>query len=139
MSWQFDHLAFNTPDGSDLQDAFARLLGLAPGKRPPFPFPGRWLYQQDQALVHVLEGQAQEALSHIAFRSTEAAEHVLQRVRDSGFAFQVARVPEEKVLQIFVQLPAGVVLELDVPDAELDLTHDYSRAGGAPIALEGEH
>lgn len=39
MSWHFDHLAFNTPDGQLLQEAFDSLLGLAPGRRPPFPFP----------------------------------------------------------------------------------------------------
>ena len=40
MTWTFDHLAFNTGDGQTLQDAFGGLLGLTPGRRPPFPFPG---------------------------------------------------------------------------------------------------
>jgi hypothetical protein len=51
MSWTFDHLAFNTADGQTLQEDFALLLGLKPGRRPPFPFPGRWLYQDEHAMV----------------------------------------------------------------------------------------
>ncbi|WP_456022581.1 hypothetical protein [Pseudomonas protegens] len=55
MTWTFDHLAFNTADGQTLQDDFAKLLGLKQGRPPPFPFPGRWLYQDEHAMVHVIE------------------------------------------------------------------------------------
>jgi len=115
MSWTFDHLAFNTADGQTVQDNFAALLGLAPGRRPPFPFPGRWLYQDEQALVHVIEQPTftDTALSHIAFRSDEPAHSVLQRVRASGLPYQLAQVPEEGIWQIFVQMPGGLVIELD--------------------------
>ncbi|WP_433590024.1 hypothetical protein [Pseudomonas koreensis] len=115
MSWTFDHLAFNTADGQNVQDSFGQLLGLTPGRRPPFPFPGRWLYQDEHALVHVIEQPtfSETALSHIAFRSDESAQSVLQRVRDSGLPYQVAQVPEEGIWQIFVQMPGGLVIELD--------------------------
>ncbi|ANI54871.1 hypothetical protein ACKUG4_17495 [Pseudomonas glycinae] len=115
MTWTFDHLAFNTADGQTLQDAFGRLLGLTPGRRPPFPFPGRWLYQDEQALVHVIEQPApgETALSHIAFRTDEDAAVILKRVQGSGLPYQVAQVPEGGGWQIFVQMPGGLVLELD--------------------------
>jgi catechol 2,3-dioxygenase-like lactoylglutathione lyase family enzyme len=137
MTWRFDHLAFNASNGSDLQTVFAQLLGLTPGHRPAFPFPGRWLYQQGEAWVHVLEAQHEEALSHIAFRGDEDASVVLQRVRDSGLPHQVAQVPDDGLWQIFVQLPNGVVLELDVPaSAELSISHDYESAAGAPTPIK---
>lgn len=135
MSWRFDHLAFNSPQGAGLQQAFADLLGLQSGRRPPFPFPGRWLYQDQQALVHVIEQANSPApqLSHIAFSTDEPAETVLQRVRTSGLPYQVARVPEEGIWQLFVQLPGGLVLELDTPaKGELSTSHDYLEKGGAP-------
>jgi len=115
MTWTFDHLAFNTADGQALQDAFGGLLGLMPGRRPPFPFPGRWLYQDEEALVHVIEQPLSEdaALSHIAFRTDEDAAVVLKRVQGSGLPYQVAQVPEDGICQIFVQMPGGLVLELD--------------------------
>ena len=115
MTWTFDHLAFNTANGQALQDAFGGLLGLTQGRRPPFPFPGRWLYQDEQALVHVIEQPAldEAALSHIAFRTDEDAAVVLKRVQGSGLPYQVAQVPEDRVWQFFVQMPGGLVLELD--------------------------
>jgi len=121
MSWHFDHLAFNTPDGQPLQEAFGSLLGLAPGRRPPFPFPGRWLYQDAQALVHVIEQPTfdETALSHIAFRTDEDAAAVLQRVQSSGLPYQVAQVPEDGIWQIFVQMPGGLVIELDAKAGSL--------------------
>jgi len=115
MTWHFDHMAFNAPDGQPIQDAFNALLGLTPGRRPPFPFPGRWLYQDGQALVHVIEQAAldEAALSHIAFRTDEDAAVVLKQVQGSGLPYQVAQVPEDGIWQIFVQMPGGLVLELD--------------------------
>ncbi|PZW64877.1 hypothetical protein F475_00948 [Pseudomonas sp. URMO17WK12:I6] len=122
MSWHFDHLAFNTPDGQPLQEAFGSLLGLAPGRRPPFPFPGRWLYQDAQALVHVIEQPTfdETALSHIAFRTDEDAATVLRRVQASGLPYQVAQVPEDGIWQIFVQMPGGLVIELDAKAGGLE-------------------
>ncbi|KTC42926.1 hypothetical protein LGQ10_01320 [Pseudomonas sp. L5B5] len=135
MSWRFDHLAFNTDGGPALPQALAELLGLQAGRRPPFPFPGRWLYQDGQALVHVIEQDAcpEPQLSHIAFSTLEAAATVLLRVQASGLEYQVAQVPEDGIWQIFVRLPGGLVLELDAPAAgELAVSHDYARHAGAP-------
>ncbi|MGE7958856.1 hypothetical protein ACQKQA_20110 [Pseudomonas sp. NPDC089530] len=122
MTWQFDHLAFNTAEGDALQQAFQALLGLEPGRRPPFPFPGRWLYQDGQALVHVIEqpGLAEPLLSHIAFRTEEEVTQVLHRVRASGLPHQVAQVPQDGTWQIFVRLPGGLVLELDAPATQAE-------------------
>ncbi|QIH07648.1 MULTISPECIES: hypothetical protein [unclassified Pseudomonas] len=135
MNWRFDHLAFNTDGGSTLPEAFAELLGLHAGRRPPFPFPGRWLYQDDQALVHVIEQNAcpTPQLSHIAFSTQEAAAAVLLRVQASGLEHQVAQVPEDGLWQIFVRLPGGLVLELDAPaSGALASSHDYALHPGAP-------
>ncbi|MGY3255890.1 hypothetical protein [Pseudomonas chlororaphis] len=135
MTWHFDHLAFNTAEGDVLQQAFQALLGLQAGRRPPFPFPGRWLYQDGQALVHVIEQPtfAETGLSHIAFRTEEDAAQVLQRVQASGLPHQVAQVPQDGTWQIFVRIPGGLVLELDAPaSGQLDADYRYKADGGAP-------
>lgn len=135
MTWHFDHLAFNTHDGAPLQRLFGDLLGLQAGARPPFPFPGRWLYQSDQALVHIIERAdvSEPILSHIALRSDSDAAAVLQRVQASGLPHQVAQVPEDGLWQIFVQLPGGLLLELDAPAAQaLPRTYHYQNHAGAP-------
>ena len=135
MTWHFDHLAFNTHDGAPLQRLFGDLLGLQPGARPPFPFPGRWLYQGNQALVHVIERAevSEPILSHIALRSDSDVAAVLQRVQASGLPHQIAQVPEDGLWQIFVQLPGGLLLELDAPAAQaLPRTYHYQNHAGAP-------
>ena len=135
MTWHFDHLAFNTHDGAPLQRLFGDLLGLRSGARPPFPFPGRWLYQGDQALVHIIERADvnEPILSHIALRSDSDAAAVLQRVQASGLPHQIAQVPEDGLWQIFVQLPGGLLLELDAPAAQaLPRTYHYQNHAGAP-------
>ena len=135
MTWHFDHLAFNTHDGAPLQRLFGDLLGLQPGARPPFPFPGRLLYQGEQALVHVIErGEVSEPiLSHIALRTDSDAAHVLERVQASGLPHQIAQVPEDGLWQIFVQLPGGLLLELDAPATQpLPSTYHYQSNAGAP-------
>lgn len=135
MTWHFDHLAFNTHDGALLERLFGDLLGLQAGPRPPFPFPGSWLYQGNQALVHVIERDevSKATLSHIALRTDTDAAQVLQRVQASGLPHQIAQVPEDGTWQIFVQLPGGLLLELDATSAQpLPSTHDYQNNAGAP-------
>jgi hypothetical protein len=135
MTWYFDHLAFNTDDSASLQQLFGNLLGLQPGARPPFPFPGRWLYQGNQALVHVIERNDVSApiLSHIALRTDRDAAYVLERVQASGLPHQIAQVPDDGLWQIFVQLPGGLLLELDAPASQpLPNTYHYQSNAGAP-------
>lgn len=117
MNWQFDHIAFNTPNQVPLHGLFGKLLDLTAGPRPPFRFPGSWLYQDQQAMVHVIERSDidQPALSHIALRTDADARQVMARVKASGLPHGFSEVPETQNLQIFVQLPAGLLLELLVP------------------------
>ncbi len=115
MHWHFNHLAFNSANGAHLQEAFSALLDLQPGSRPPFPFPGRWLYQGSQALVHIIERDAfiHDHLSHLALHTDSPAEQVLQRVEQSGLPFHLTQVPGDSLWQCFVQLPGGLLLELN--------------------------
>jgi hypothetical protein len=135
MHWQFDHLAFNTHDGASLQAVLGGLLGLKAGPRPPFPFPGCWLYQDQQALVHVIERSdfGEPALSHIALRTQADAALVLARVQASGLPHRIAQVPKDGLWQIFVHLPGGLLLELDaLASGALAISHSYQVNGGAP-------
>ncbi|WP_068829003.1 hypothetical protein [Pseudomonas sp. BMS12] len=135
MDLQFDHIAFNTPDGL-LQLSLEKLLGVAPGPRPPFPFPGEWLYQGDQALVHLIQRSDLQGaqLSHLALRTNQPASMLLEHVRASGLPYRIAVVPRELTCQIFVTLPGGMVLELAAPMAgsEVEITHDYQQHQQAP-------
>ena len=59
---------------------YADILGLKSGYRPPFEFPGAWLYAGESALVHLIgTGDGKTAagtgrLDHIAFDAKGIAE-----------------------------------------------------------------
>ncbi len=121
-AWRFDHLNVSAGSHKVLEDFFGGVMGLRPGYRPPFPFPGAWLYAGDQAVIHAVDDARLDAgtgalqVGHIAFRSDGPAAPVIASLRDSAWPFRVARVPADNTLQIFVSLPGGLVIELDMPD-----------------------
>lgn len=119
--WRFDHLNLHAAAEPALQRLFGEVMGLRSGYRPPFPFPGDWLYREDQAWLHLVNAASSSQgvrLGHVAFRTDEPAEHLLARVRAAGLDHEVAFVPEENCVQIFVRLPGGLVIELDAAAAD---------------------
>ncbi|WP_394539225.1 hypothetical protein PRJ39_01380 [Lysobacter enzymogenes] len=118
--WRFDHLNLHgRADGAALARLFGRVMGLQPGHRPPFPFPGQWWYRGDEAWLHLVQpAPARDdsvRLGHIAFRTDEPAAALLERVRAAGLEHEVAVVPQQGEVQVFVPLPGGLVIELDAP------------------------
>jgi len=118
--WRFDHLNLRgRAEDAALTRLFGGVMGLRPGYRPPFPFPGQWLYRGDEAWLHLVQPSAAQAqaprLGHIAFRTDQPAAALIERVRAAGLAHEVAVVPELGEVQVFVPLPGGLVIELDAP------------------------
>lgn len=138
-AWRFDHINVSMGSAKALRALFEDVMGFAPGQRPPFPFPGMWLYAGDHALVHAVDEPALSAatgelrLGHVAFRNDEPASRVIERVQQSALPFRVAQVPEDNTAQIFVLLPGGLVVELDVPN-DTAANHAYSATQAAPNA-----
>ncbi|CAJ0778103.1 hypothetical protein LMG7141_00712 [Ralstonia condita] len=127
--WTFDHINFHVAGDAPIRKFFADVLGWKPGPRPAFPFSGTWLYQGDDALVHLVdkEGEAPEMVfSHIAFRTKRDAAEVLASVKASGMPHQVRKHPGRPAAQIFVELPGGVVVELEAPlSGPLEAAREY--------------
>lgn len=139
-AWRFDHLNVSMGSATALSALFEGVMGFASGPRPSFPFPGTWLYEGDQALVHAVDDPALSAttgemrLGHVAFRSDEPASQVIKRVRRSALPFKVAQISEDNMAQIFVLLPGGLVVELDVPNDTAEIDHTYSAHLASPVA-----
>lgn len=118
--WRFDHLNLRgRAEDPALARLFGDVMGLRPGYRPPFPFPGQWLYRGDEAWLHLVQPASPQEqaprLGHIAFRTDQPAAALIERVRAAGLAHEVAVVPEQGEVQVFVPLPGGLVIELDAP------------------------
>lgn len=116
--WRFDHVQLFAGAESPLDRLFIEVMSLREGARPPFPFPGQWLYAGNQAVMHVIaDRHAGKAVrfGHIAFRTELAAEAVVERLNRAGFVHDVSIVPASGDAQLFVSLPGGLVVELDAP------------------------
>ena len=103
-----------------LRDFYCDIVGLKEGARPPFNFPGYWLYADENPILHLVEARADEkrgagqfgTFDHIAFTCNgrrEMEAHLTAR----GIAFRVAEVPGAGQVQFFLKDPAGNGVELN--------------------------
>jgi catechol 2,3-dioxygenase-like lactoylglutathione lyase family enzyme len=113
-----DHINIRTADLAATRMLFCDVLGLSEGWRPPFPFPGAWLYAGDKDVVHLVEveepaaASAGSSLDHFAFDISDY-DQALQRVKTTGLKFREAETPGTTVRQIFVRDGNGVTIELN--------------------------
>jgi catechol 2,3-dioxygenase-like lactoylglutathione lyase family enzyme len=102
------------------------LLGFKAGPRPDFPFPGRWLYHGDKAVLHlvatlpeaaaVTPAQRGECIEHVAFKARDAAAF-RRHLAEHGIPYSEASRAMAGY-QIFVRDPAGVRVEFNFGDGE---------------------
>jgi catechol 2,3-dioxygenase-like lactoylglutathione lyase family enzyme len=119
-----NHFTVLTDDVANTVRFYGSVLGLFPGERPNFEFPGAWLYAHGRAVLHIVGGRPAEALragviDHVAFTarglamtlqtlSAHNVEHVCRRQVGSG------------AWQVFFFDPNGARVELDFAADESD-------------------
>lgn len=127
-----NHFSVRTPDMRRSRDFYVNVLGFTEGERPPFPFPGYWLYCGDIPVVHVIGedpggeglqgylgerggGDGAGSLDHIAFTAS-GLDAMRERLGEHGVAFKERSVPLLGLIQLFVTDPDGIILELNFPE-----------------------
>ncbi|MGE0718976.1 MAG: glyoxalase, partial [Alphaproteobacteria bacterium] len=87
-----------------------------PGWRPPFKFPGAWLYATDTPILHVIAREQvthdDGVLDHMAFSAVDLR-GVVKTLKGEGKEFELRRVPDSGIWQLFVRDPAGAKVEFD--------------------------
>ncbi|WP_218509260.1 VOC family protein [Variovorax sp. dw_308] len=120
---------------------YVEVLGLREGFRPPFDFPGHWLYRggdeaefgvvhligidkdDPQGLDDYLGAKGEEtlygsaAVDHLAFLATNLPD-MHRRLDQAGCVFRERTVPSLGLHQVFVEDPSGVTIELNYPSHE---------------------
>jgi len=138
-----NHFSIRTLDLAATEKFYTEVMGFTVGPRPPFPFPGLWLYNGDHgsynnAVVHIIgidrddpEGLKQYlgdrdtatlaggtgTVDHIAFSATGLRE-MRARLARLGVACRERTVPSLDLRQVFLDDPSGVVIELNYPATE---------------------
>jgi catechol 2,3-dioxygenase-like lactoylglutathione lyase family enzyme len=120
--WSIKKLEHVTVLVRDLDESirfYTEVLGLRNGPRPPFSFPGAWLYVDDVAVIHLVagrpfDGEATGAFDHIGLVATDPGA-LLERCERAGVPTREREVPGLGLQQIFVEDPNGVSIELNFP------------------------
>ena len=132
---RLDHFTLRTRKPAETVRFYTDVLGVKEGWRPPFRFPGHWLYQGEIPIVHIItitdnenevrgyvgerenDGPGSGSVDHIAFRCQGLAE-TQERLLGFGVKFRERVVPNLEQHQLFIEDPNGVHIELVFNAAE---------------------
>ena len=99
---------------------YEKYVGLRNGDRPPFNFPGAWLYSGSHPVLHLndIAGTDKEqpptsgVIDHVAFGS-RGFEDMKKHLIGKGVPHRVNQVPNSTRWQIFFRDPNNVEIELN--------------------------
>lgn len=127
---QLAHYSVRTSDLAASRRFYGQVLGLREGSRPPFGFPGAWLYLGEDetglGVVHLIgedpgasaylgdrpRGEGSGDFDHVAFFATDWP-GLKARLEAQGVGYVERTVPRLGLLQVFVTDPSGVTVELN--------------------------
>lgn len=121
---KLDHVNVRTARVDAMVEWYGRVLGMHPGKRPPFPFPGAWLYCSGHPAIHLVgverepEG-ADLKLEHFAFSATGLKDFLAHLDRD-GIRYEARKTPGFGPFQVNVWDPDGNHIHIDFAPAEAE-------------------
>jgi catechol 2,3-dioxygenase-like lactoylglutathione lyase family enzyme len=112
-----DHWNVYCKDLKATVDFYEKYVGLHAGDRPPFSFPGAWLYAGEKAILHLISESGREAhgggaIDHVAI-NCEGIRDTIDRVKADGIPFEVKKVPARPLQQVFLHDPDGIMIELN--------------------------
>ena len=103
-----------------IEKFYGEVLGLKTGYRPQFMFPGIWLYDGDDPIVHVgarfpegsiVKDKHSGSVDHIAFKASGAVEF-RKRLKRLGMVFEEQNI-ENAGYQVFLYDLVGTKLEFN--------------------------
>lgn len=130
MNIEINHVLVQTRELKKMSRFFEQVVGLTEGVRPPFDFPGAWLYSDGKPVVHLVEISRRDegksrylgstapmpesgtgAVEHIAFSGLHYPE-LLERLGQHDVDYFERTVPLTKEHQVFINGPDNLKIEL---------------------------
>ncbi len=117
---RLDHANVVTNQLQVMIDWYTDMVGLHIGDRPPFPFPGAWMYAGDHAVVHLIGTDDAEhvgsevalKLEHFAFSAT-GRETFQARLESADQRYETLEIPSFNIIQYNVWDPDGNHIHVD--------------------------
>ncbi len=119
-----NHFTILTDDVEATRSFYCEFLDFEVGDRPPFTFPGLWLYKSGQPILHVIGGRKREelrsgVLDHMAFSASGLAPMVAKlKAKDMPYILRRVANSTDGVWQLFFTDPNGAKVEYDFDAAE---------------------
>ena len=119
---RLDHANLRTTRLDEMVEWYGRVLHMFPGDRPPFDFPGAWLYRHGQALVHLVGVDAPGttenlAMEHYALQATGLTDF-LNHMQTHNVETRIGKLPEFGIIQVNIWDPDGNHIHVDFPRDE---------------------
>lgn len=121
-----NHFTILTDKLPETLEFYAEHLDLKPGARPPFTFPGAWLYADGgngkDPILHIIGGVegrrlVKGVIDHMAFSGKGLAQAVA-KLKKQGIAYELRKLPAYGTWQLFFDDPNGAKVEIDFDKAE---------------------
>ena len=117
---RLDHYNVSTRKLQETIQFYQDVLGFVNGPRPPFDFPGAWLYSDGHPVLHLNDISPTDrqqrpdsgVIDHVAFGS-RGFEPMKQRLAGQKIPYRVNEVPNSTRRQIFLRDPNNVEIELN--------------------------
>ena len=139
---KLDHYSIRTLDVEASRKFYTDIMGFQVGFRPPFNFPGLWLYNEkpypeSYGVVHIIGVDLNDpaglkeylgdrdldslkgtgTVDHMAFAATGLAD-MRARLKRHRIEYRERTVPSLGIHQVFIEDPSSVTIELNYPAAE---------------------
>lgn len=140
---RLDHYSIRTLDLASSEHFYTQVMGFQVGPRPPFKFPGIWLYNGapqpgSNGVVHIIGIDLNDVqglvdylgdvdveklkdgtgtVDHIAFLATDRVA-LVTRCSEHGIPIRERTIPSLGLHQVFIEDPSGVTIELNYPASE---------------------
>ncbi len=120
-----NHFTILTDQLDETVKFYREFLDLEPGDRPPFKFPGAWMYSNKSrsgAILHIISDDALPehragVIDHMAFSATGLLD-TLEKLKARGIEYDLRHLPGSGAWQLFFFDPNGAKVELDFEASE---------------------
>jgi catechol 2,3-dioxygenase-like lactoylglutathione lyase family enzyme len=117
-----NHFTILTDQLDETVKFYREFLELVPGERPPFKFPGAWMYSNGEAILHVIASDPLPehragVIDHMAFSATGLLD-TLEKLKARDIEYDLRHLPGSGTWQLFFLDPNGAKVELDFEASE---------------------